>query len=78
MVDDFYGDSALFRLVEGAGGVAVEGFPGFLVDFGLEGGFEGTVGVVGAEEVSAKAAVMPAVILLQARSANCGYMSRAG
>ena len=29
----------------------MEGFPGFLVDFGFEGGLEGFVGVVGAEEV---------------------------
>jgi hypothetical protein len=33
------------------GGVAVEGFPGFLIDLGLEGGFEALVGVVLAEEV---------------------------
>ena len=29
----------------------MEGFPGFLVDLGFEGGLEGFVGVVGAEEV---------------------------
>ena len=38
-------------LGKGRGGVAVEGFPGFLVDFGFQGGLEGFVGVVGAEEV---------------------------
>ena len=38
-------------LVERARGVAVEAGPGVGVDFGFEGGFEGFVGVVGAEEV---------------------------
>ena len=38
-------------LGEGAGGVAVEGRPGFRVDLGFEGGSEGLVGVVRAEEV---------------------------
>src|SRR5690606_19152072 len=51
MVDDLDGYAAGFGFGEGAGGVAVEGFPGFGVDFGLEGGFQGLVGVVGAEEV---------------------------
>jgi hypothetical protein len=43
VVDDFDGDSALLELVEGAGDVAVEGFPGFGVDFCFEVGFEGAV-----------------------------------
>jgi len=51
VVDDFHCDPPAFRFVEGAGGVAVEGGPGFGVDFGFEGGFEGGVGVVGSEEV---------------------------
>ena len=46
MIDDFYGDAAVLGLVEGAGGVAVEGFPGFGVDLGFEGSFEGFVGEV--------------------------------
>ena len=51
MVDDFDGDSSGFGFVEGAGGVAVEGLPGFGVDFGFEGGLEAFVRVGGAEEV---------------------------
>jgi hypothetical protein len=51
VVDDFYCDPALLRLIEGAGGVAVQRGPGFLVDLGFEGGFQGAVGVVGSEEV---------------------------
>ena len=51
VVDDLDGDAAGGRTVEGAGGVAVEGLPGVAVDFGLEGGLERLVGVVGAEEV---------------------------
>jgi hypothetical protein len=50
MVDDLDGDAAGGGFVEGAGGVAVEGGPGVFVDFGFEGGFEGLVGVVCAEE----------------------------
>ena len=51
MVDDLHGDAAGFWLVERAGGVAVQGRPGFGVDFGFQGGFQGAVGVVGAEEI---------------------------
>ena len=51
VVDDFDGDAAGGGFGEGAGGVAVEGRPGFGVDLGSEGGLEGLVGVVGAEEV---------------------------
>ena len=51
VVDDFDGDAAGFGFVERAGGVAVEGGPGFGVDFGFEGGFEGGAGIVLAEEV---------------------------
>ncbi len=51
MIDDLDRNSAGGGLGEGAGGVAVEGVPGFAVDFGLEGGLERLVGVVGAEEV---------------------------
>lgn len=51
MVDDLDGDAAGLGFFEGAGGVAVEGGPGFGVDIGFEGGFEGFVGVVLAEEV---------------------------
>ena len=51
MVDYFDGDAAGGGAVEGAGGVAVQGFPRFAVDLGLEGGLERLVGVVGAEKV---------------------------
>lgn len=51
MIDHLHRDAAGSGFVEGAGGVAVEGGPGVGVDFGLEGGLEGLVGVVGAEEV---------------------------
>lgn len=46
MIDDFDGDSPGLGFFEGAGGVAVEGFPGFLVDLGFEGGFQGAVRIV--------------------------------
>ena len=51
MVDHLHRDAARLWLVEGAGGVAVQGGPGILVDFGSEAVFEGVVGVAGAEEV---------------------------
>ena len=51
MIDDLHRNSAGGGLGEGAGGVAVEGVPGFAVDFGLEGGLERLVGVVRAEVV---------------------------
>ena len=35
MVDHLYGDTAGFRLIERAGGVAVQCGPGFFVDLGL-------------------------------------------
>jgi len=39
MIDDFDGDSARFRFIEGSRRVAIERFPHFLIDFGLERGF---------------------------------------
>ena len=51
MVDHLHRDPAGLRLVEGPGGVAVQGGPGVFADLGLEGGREGLVGVVDAEEV---------------------------
>lgn len=51
VVDHLDGYPPGFGFVEGAGDVAVEGCPGLLVDFGLEGGFERLVGVAGTEEV---------------------------
>ena len=51
MVDDLHGDTAGGGFGKGARGVAVEGVPGFAVDFGFEGGLERLVGVVRAEEV---------------------------
>src|SRR5699024_6443838 len=50
VVDDLDRDAAGFGLFEGSGGVAVQGVPGFGVDFGLEGGFQAFVRVGGAEE----------------------------
>ncbi len=47
----FYGDAAGLGFVEGAGGVAVQGGPGFFVDLGFQRCFQGAVGVVLAEEV---------------------------
>ena len=51
VVDDFDGDAAGLGFGEGAGGVAVERFPGFPVDFGFERRPEGFVRVVGAKEI---------------------------
>ena len=51
MVDDFDGDAAGLGFGEGSGGVAVERFPGFPVDFGFERRLEGFVRVVCAEKV---------------------------
>jgi hypothetical protein len=38
VVDDFHGDASALRLLEWAGGVAVEGGPSFGIDLGFEGG----------------------------------------
>jgi len=51
VVDHLYRDSAGCGFSEGAGGIAVESCPGFFVDLGLEGGFEGLIGVTCAQEV---------------------------
>ena len=51
MVDDFDGEAAGRWAAEGAGFVSVEGFPGFLVDFGLQAGLERLVGIVRAKEI---------------------------
>ncbi len=51
MIDDFDGDAAGLRFVEGAGDGAVEGGPGVGVDFSLKGGFKRGIGVARAEEV---------------------------
>lgn len=51
MIDDFHGDAAGFWLWERPRGVAIERRPGFLVDFGFEGGFEGAIWIVCAQEV---------------------------
>ena len=45
VVDDLDGDAAGGGFRERTGDIATEAFPGFLVDFGLEGGLEGLVGV---------------------------------
>ena len=51
MVNDFDGDAAGFGLVEGAGGIAIEAFPGGFVNLGFQSRFKGFVGIVGSEEV---------------------------
>jgi hypothetical protein len=51
VVDHLYRNPPGLRLLERPGGVAVERGPGFFVDFGLEGGLQRAVGVVGTEEV---------------------------
>ena len=51
MIDDLHCNAARCRLGERAGGVAVEGFPGFWVDLGFECRSQGFVWGVGAEEV---------------------------
>ena len=51
MVDDLDRDASGFGFGEGAGGIAVQGVPGLGVDLGLEGGFQGLVGIVGSQEV---------------------------
>lgn len=51
VVDGFDGDAAGGGLFKGAGGGTVEAVPGLFVDLGFEGGFEGFVGIVLAEEV---------------------------
>ena len=51
MIDHLHSDPAGGRPVERPGGVFVERFSGFLVDFGFEGRPEGFVRVIGAEEI---------------------------
>jgi len=51
VVDDFDGDAAGGGCFEGARGVAVQGAPGFFVDFGSQCGAERFIRIVGAEEV---------------------------
>ncbi len=50
MVDDFHGNAAGGRAGKGPGGVAVQAGPGLGIDLGLERGFQGLVGVVGAKK----------------------------
>ena len=45
MVDDFDCDATAGWFSEWAASIAVEGFPGFGVDLGFEGGLEGFVGI---------------------------------
>ena len=51
MVNHLHGDAAGFGLIEGPGGVALEGGPSLLVDLGLEGGLERLVGIVRPQEI---------------------------
>ena len=50
-VDRLHGDATGLGFGEGAGGIAVEGGPGFFVYFGLESGLEVAVGGVRAKKV---------------------------
>lgn len=43
MINNLYRDPAGYRFVKGAGRVAVQSSPGFLVDFGLKSGLQGFV-----------------------------------
>src|SRR5262245_44699629 len=52
VVDDFDGDAAGFRTVEGAGLGAIQRGPGVRIDFGLERRLESLVWVVAAGEVA--------------------------
>jgi hypothetical protein len=45
VVDDFDGDAAGGGCGEGAGDDAGERFPGFLVCLGIQGGFQGLIGI---------------------------------
>jgi len=47
MVDHLDCNAAGGRLVKGARCIAVQRFPGFFVDLGLEGGLEGGIGIIG-------------------------------
>ena len=51
VIDYLHRNPARLRAREGSRRGAVQGGPGVLVDFGLEGGLERLVGVAGAEEV---------------------------
>ena len=51
MIDDFDGDAAGFWFVEGAGNIAVERRPGFLVDFRFQCRLQCLVGIVCAQEI---------------------------
>ena len=51
MINDLHGNPPRFGFLERARDVAVERIPGFGVDLGFQGGLQGFVGVVGAEEV---------------------------
>ncbi len=52
MVDDLDRDPPRLGLLEGPRCIAIERCPRLRVDFRLEAGLEGAVGVAGAEEVS--------------------------
>jgi len=51
VIDDFDGDAGGFGFWKGTGGIGVEGFPRFRVDFGFQGGFEGFVGITDAKKI---------------------------
>ena len=51
MIDHLHGDAAGFWLVERPGCVAFERGPGFLIDFGFEGGLEGFVRIICTEKI---------------------------
>ena len=51
MVDHLHRNAAGCGLFKGAGGIAVEGLPGFPVDFRFEGGLECFIGVAGTQKI---------------------------
>jgi len=51
VIDHLHGDAPSLRLGKRDGNVAVERFPGFLVDLSLERGLQALIGVVLAEEI---------------------------
>src|SRR5262245_21389874 len=63
MIDDFHGDTPGLGFIEGTGGVAVQRGPGFFVNLGFEGGLEGAVAIVRAEEVSVAKEEAPFVVV---------------
>ena len=52
VIDYFHGDAARLGFTKRSGGVAVQSFPGFLVDLDLQCGFEGFIRIVRSQKIS--------------------------